>query len=67
MSALWNRRVLTLDEYLYTHCKRCLRKLKSEESQKRGYGRVCADKVGYMQSMDLIELLTEETDVNHTA
>ncbi len=56
-----------MDEYLYTHCKRCLRKLKSEESQKRGYGRVCADKVGYMQSMDLIELLTEETDVNHTA
>lgn len=53
-----------LDEYLHTNCKRCLRKLKSEESQKRGYGRVCADKVGYMQPMNLIELLTGQEEVN---
>ncbi|WP_437183311.1 hypothetical protein [Shouchella miscanthi] len=39
----------------------------SPESQVIGYGRVCAEKVRYMQSMDLITLLGgNEEHVNDT-
>lgn len=30
---------------MYTHCRRCNRALRSEESRKRGYGSYCYTKV----------------------
>lgn len=30
---------------LYTHCKRCGRKLKNQDAQVRGYGKICYMKV----------------------
>lgn len=32
------------EEKVYTHCLRCGRKLKTEESKKIGYGKICLEK-----------------------
>ena len=33
------------DEHIYTRCLRCGRKLKTEESKIRGYGKTCEQKM----------------------
>ena len=34
-----------MTDKVYTHCLRCGRKLKTDEARKRGYGKVCAEKL----------------------
>ncbi len=51
-------------EVMLTHCKRCKGQLTAKQSMRRGYGPVCAKKVKYGQSADLIRLLSKPIDLN---
>ncbi|WP_367576428.1 DUF6011 domain-containing protein [Shouchella clausii] len=52
------------DSDLHENCKRCGRALKSEVSQRRGYGKTCAEKVGYGKEADLVEALAEQEETD---
>ena len=45
MCALMCDNIIPEGQHTYTKCLRCGRKLKSEESKMRGYGKICEQKM----------------------
>ena len=45
---------------MYTHCKRCGKKLKSMESMQKGYGVVCEKKLRYVNNRKLFQVCIRE-------